>query len=63
MASEHSFGTAIDITSINGASVSEDWGKDTHKGRYLEKAHSSACQIFANVVASVNAKNKSLFQT
>ncbi len=50
MASEHSFGTAIDITSINGASVSEDWGEDTHKGRYLEKAHSSACQIFANVV-------------
>ena len=50
LASEHSFGTAIDITSINGASVSEDWGKDTNKGRYLAKAYSSACRIFANVV-------------
>ncbi len=50
LASEHSFGTAIDITSINGASVNENWGKDTNKGRYLAKAYSIACQIFANVV-------------
>ena len=38
------------ITSIDGASLSEDRGKDTNKGRYLAKAYLSACQFFANVV-------------
>ena len=33
--SEHSFGTAIDISMLDGAVVKTDWGKKTEKGRRL----------------------------
>ena len=48
--SEHSFGTAIDISHINGASVKEDWGKNTEEGDILAKATKSACMYFSNVL-------------
>ena len=44
--SEHSFGTAQDIASINGVSVTKDWGKKTEKGQYLKKVNKVACSFF-----------------
>ena len=38
--SEHSFGTAIDISHIDGASVKRDWGKSNSNGLTLAKATS-----------------------
>lgn len=48
--SEHSFGNAIDIVSINGAVVASDWRKETPKGQILEHAHQAACDIFSNII-------------
>lgn len=48
--SEHSFGTAIDITEIDGAVISTDWGKGTKKGKLLQAAYTSACDYFVNVL-------------
>ena len=48
--SEHSFGTALDIAVINGASVTKDWGKNTEKGKYLKKVNEEACSLFSNVL-------------
>ena len=48
--SEHSFGTALDIAGINGASVTKDWGKKTEKGQYLKKVNKLACSLFSNML-------------
>ena len=48
--SEHSFGTAIDITEIDGARISKDWGKATKEGQRLQSAYTSACNYFVNVI-------------
>lgn len=48
--SEHSFGTAIDISHIDGASVKGDWKKDTQNGKILRKARVSACKHFNNIL-------------
>jgi hypothetical protein len=48
--SEHSFGTAIDISHIDGASVKNDWGKNNENGKILKKAATSACRYFNNVL-------------
>ena len=48
--SEHSFGTAIDIAAINGASVKRDWSKNDSNGKAIKKAASTACKYFSNVI-------------
>ena len=48
--SEHGYGTAIDITAINGALVGQDWRRPTLNGKILEKAFIKACEHFTNVV-------------
>ncbi len=48
--SEHSFGTAIDITKIDGASVSRDWNQPNEKGKILQSAYKAACKHFTNVI-------------
>jgi len=48
--SEHSFGTAIDISHIDGASVKDDWGQNNKNGKILQKATASACKYFNNVL-------------
>ena len=48
--SQHSFGTALDIASINGASLKRDWFTDSTKSEYLRKAAFVACDYFANVL-------------
>ena len=48
--SEHGYGTAIDITAIDGAMVGQDWGKQTSKGKILAQALAQACEHFTNVV-------------
>lgn len=48
--SQHSFGAAVDIASINGASVKKDWYKDDSKGEYLRDAGEKACSHFSNVL-------------
>jgi hypothetical protein len=48
--SEHSFGLAIDISHIDGASVKNDWRKNNKNGKILHKAAASACRHFNNVL-------------
>lgn len=48
--SEHSFGTAIDISHIDGASVKDDWGQNDKNGKILRTATASACKYFNNVL-------------
>ena len=48
--SEHSFGTAIDIAAIDGASVQRDWEKDNAKGARIRSAADAACAYFSNVI-------------
>tara|TARA_Y100001970_G_scaffold293318_1_gene439303 strand:- start:6 stop:605 length:600 start_codon:yes stop_codon:yes gene_type:complete len=48
--SEHSYGTAIDISKINGASVKHDWNKDSEKGKILFNAYEIACNYFSNII-------------
>ena len=48
--SEHSYGTAIDITVVDGASVEKDWRKANAKGRRLADIASSACRHFTNAL-------------
>ena len=43
--SEHSFGTAIDVSSINGVSIKNNWDSI-----YLKDSFSKACSLFANVL-------------
>ena len=49
--SEHSFGTAIDIATINGASIKKHWNNDDPNGKYLRKAYKSGCRHFSNVIS------------
>ena len=49
--SEHSYGTAIDISSIDGANVKLDWKKDNKKGKILSNAYKVACKYFSNIIA------------
>ena len=48
--SEHSYGTAIDISVVDGASVERDWGKESAKGNRLSEVASSACEHFSNTL-------------
>ena len=48
--SEHSYGTAIDISVVDGASVKEDWGQENAKGERLYNVASSACRHFSNAL-------------
>jgi hypothetical protein len=50
VASEHSFGTAIDIAAIDGASVQRDWDKETAKGALIRSAADVACAYFSNAI-------------
>ena len=51
--SEHSYGTAIDISKINGASVKLDWNKENEKGEILSNAFKVACKYFSNVLTQI----------
>ena len=55
--SEHSYGTALDISKINGASVKKDWNKKSPKGEILEEAYRSACALFSNVLTPDSDQN------
>ena len=60
--SEHSYGTAIDISHINSASVLRDWRKPTNEGQILERANNAACNWFNNVLTpDTNAAHKDHF--
>ena len=48
--SEHSYGTALDISDIDGANVKIDWNKNTEKGQILKKAYKVACNYFNNIL-------------
>ncbi|WP_341206944.1 extensin family protein, partial [uncultured Psychrosphaera sp.] len=50
IASEHSFGTAIDIASINGSSVRLHWDEKSERGAYIRKAAQLACDYFTNSI-------------
>jgi len=49
--SEHSFGSAVDIASINGISLRTDWKKNDDNGKYLRQAGKVACRYFTNVLS------------
>jgi len=48
--SEHSFGTASDISEIDSASVLRDWSDKGSKGDTLRKAALAACSYFSAVL-------------
>lgn len=48
--SEHSFGTAIDIASINGSSVKSHWDERSNRGAYIRKSAKLACNHFSNSI-------------
>ena len=48
--SEHSYGTALDISDIDGANIKIDWNKNTEKGEILKKAYKVACKYFNNIL-------------
>ena len=48
--SEHSFGNAIDISSIDGASILKDWEDKSAKGQALKFAAEQACRYFINIL-------------
>ena len=48
--SQHSFGAAVDIASINGASLKSDWQEEAEKGEYLRDSAKAACEYFSNVL-------------
>ena len=48
--SEHSYGTAIDISDIDGANLKLDWNKSSEKGQILKKAYKVACDYFNNIL-------------
>ena len=49
--SQHSFGAAGDIASMNGASLKSDWRDEGEKCKYLRDASTAACDYFSNVLA------------
>ena len=48
--SQHSFGAAVDIASINSASLKFHWQDKGEKGKYLRSAATAACDYFSNVL-------------
>ena len=48
--SEHSFGTAIDVSAIDNAIVSKHWKDTGGKGKKLRDAANAACKYFSNVL-------------
>ena len=48
--SEHSFGTAIDIASINDSSVERHWEEKSDRGDYIRRAARLACDYFSNSI-------------
>ena len=48
--SEHSFGSAIDIASVDGASVKDDWRKQDQNGRKIREAAKAGWRNFSNVI-------------
>ena len=48
--SEHSFGSAVDIASINGISLRTEWTKNSANEEYLRQAGKAACNHFANAL-------------
>lgn len=48
--SEHSFGTAIDIASINGSSVKKHWTEKSDRGEYIRMSARIACKYFTNSI-------------
>ena len=50
LVSEHSFANAIDVSEINGATLTRDWRKGNAKSEYLMSAQNQACDYFNNVV-------------
>ena len=48
--SEHSFGTAIDIASVDGASVKKDWHMRNQNGHKIRDAAKVGCRYFSNVI-------------
>jgi len=48
--SEHSFGTAIDIASINGSSVKKHWTEKSVRGEYIRMSAKIACKYFTNSI-------------
>ena len=48
--SEHSFGTAIDIASINGSSVKLHWKEKSDRGDYIRETARIACDYFSNSI-------------
>jgi hypothetical protein len=48
--SEHSYGTAIDISDLETANVLRDWNAKSAQGDTLRRTHSSACSLFSNVL-------------
>ena len=48
--SEHGYGTAIDISKIDSASVLEDWNKNSDNGKILKNAYDTACKYFSNIL-------------
>ena len=48
--SEHSYGTAIDISNIDSANVLRDWNAKSARGDTLRRAHEAACSNFSNVL-------------
>ena len=60
--SEHSYGTAIDISAIDGAVLSKDWNKNTRNGDILKKAYDSSCKYFSNILTpDTNKAHKNHF--
>lgn len=48
--SEHSYGTAIDISVVDEASIKNDWGKTSIEGKRLSEVALSACKHFSNAL-------------
>jgi len=48
--SEHSYGSAIDIASVDEASVKHDWRKQDQNGRKIREAAKAGCRNFSNVI-------------
>ena len=48
--SEHSYGTAIDISAVDEASIKNDWGKTSIEGKRLSEVALSACKHFSNAL-------------
>ena len=62
IASEHSYGTAIDVYEVDGASVLNDWGRPNDKGQKLRLAYEFGCKIFSNSLGpEYNALHKNHF--